>query len=525
MKPKQIVLLVIYILLNVFIFAEALTPGDESAKQSSDVAAVVSNWISKIGKDKFDYIEPTDIKITGQKNLYIGEGINLKTTVLPENATNKVITWESSDKDIASVSNSGYVYAKKEGQVIISATSEANKDITSSVSINITKKTIEQIYPTSINFNVDESQKVMLNGATRYISEYKIEFQPSNCNVRGLTYTSSNPNIAEIKNGVIYSKTPGTTKIIATSNYSSSVKEASFDLEVLETEAIRPDSFVLDYGTNIYVNRAAKFIITPKREDAKEITETNMVVSIISDDGGNARYEKGKGLIGIKKGTVKVIVKDLYSGNISVTSENIAINNVDPESIEISTSSALQDLASGRSIKLQAKILPNDVTDKNIVWSVSDESIAHISFDGTILGLKKGTVEVMATHVDTGKVYKKTFEVFKASTLTAEEESKLHASLRKVLGHFSLFLVDGVVGFMFCMTIENKKLRYILMFAFGVFFATIAEVLQLIPKGRVFALRDILINNSGYLVGTLLSLLIYSIINKIRKKEMTKNEK
>ena len=524
MKPKQIVLLVIYILLNVFIFAEALTPGDESAKQSGDVASLVSNWISKIGKDKYDYIEPTSIQITGQKDLYIGEGINLKATVLPENATNKVISWKSSDKDIASVSNSGYVYAKQEGQVTITATSEANKDITSSVSINITKKTIEPIYPTSIKLDVDESQKVMLNGATRYISEYKIEFQPSNCNVRGLTFTSSDPSIAEIKNGVIYSRNPGEVFVKVSSSYNPAICDV-FDLEVLETEAIRPDSFVLDYDTNIYVNRTAKFIITPKREDAKEITETNMVVSIISDDGGNARYEKEKGLIGIKKGTVKVIVKDLYSGNINATSENIAINNVDPESIEISTNNALQDLASGRSIKLQAKILPNDVTDKNIVWSVSDESIASIYQDGTIIGTKKGIVDVTITHVDTNKTYTKQFEVFKASTLTAEEESKLHASLRKVLGHFSLFLVDGVVGFMFCMTIENKKLRYILMFAFGVFFATIAEVLQLIPKGRVFALRDILINNSGYLVGTLLSLLVYSIINKIRKKEMTKNEK
>ena len=63
------------------------------------------------------------------------------------------------------------------------------------------------------------------------------------------------------------------------------------------------------------------------------------------------------------------------------------------------------------------------------------------------------------------------------------------------------------------------------MFAFGVFFATTAEVLQLIPKGRVFALRDIIINNSGYLIGTLLSLLVYWIINKIRKRVMTKDEK
>ena len=141
MKTKQIVLLVIYILLNIFIFTEALTPGDESTKQSSDVAALVSNWISKIGKDKFDYIEPTAIKITGNSELYVGEGTNLKATIVPENTTNKVISWKSSDSDIASVSTSGYVYAKKEGKVTISATSEANKDIKNDFTITITNST------------------------------------------------------------------------------------------------------------------------------------------------------------------------------------------------------------------------------------------------------------------------------------------------------------------------------------------------------------------------------------------------
>lgn len=524
MKTKQIVLLVIYILLNIFIFTEALTPGDESTKQSSDVAALVSNWISKIGKDKFDYIEPTAIKITGNSELYVGEGTNFKATILPENTTNKVISWKSSDSDIASVSTSGYVYAKKEGKVTISATSEANKDIKNDFTITITKKTITQIPPTSINFIIEEEQKEMLNEATRYIGQYKVTFTPSTCNVKGVSYTSSNPEVAEIKNGVIYSKKSGVTTIKVTSDFDNAISD-EFDLKVVETKANKPTSFDLDYDTDIYVNRPSKFVITSKREDLQKIDDDNKVVSITSENGGAARFEEGKGLIGIKKGTVKVTVTDLYSKSIVVSSNIIKVNNVNPESIEISTNSALQDLASGRSIKLQAKILPVDVTDKNIVWSVSDESIAHISFDGTILGLKKGSVEVMATHVDTGKVYKKTFEVFKASTLTAEEESKLHASLRKLLGHFSLFLVDGIVGFMFCMTIEDKKLRYILMFTFGVFFATVAEILQLIPKGRVFALKDILINNSGYLVGTLLSLLVYSIINKIRKKEMTKNEK
>lgn len=52
------------------------------------------------------------------------ESYGLRATILPYNAKNKNINWTSSDKNIATVDNNGYVSTKEEGYVIITATSE-----------------------------------------------------------------------------------------------------------------------------------------------------------------------------------------------------------------------------------------------------------------------------------------------------------------------------------------------------------------------------------------------------------------
>lgn len=66
-------------------------------------------------------------------SLKVGEKITLNATVLPDNASDKTITWTSSDTKIATVSN-GVVTALKEGTVIITAKS-GDKTVTSTLTI------------------------------------------------------------------------------------------------------------------------------------------------------------------------------------------------------------------------------------------------------------------------------------------------------------------------------------------------------------------------------------------------------
>lgn len=81
-------------------------------------------------------IAVTDIKINENvTNMEEGENKKLTTIITPDNATDKNITWKSSDESIATVSTTGEVTAKKYGTVDITATSTNGK--TSTIKINI----------------------------------------------------------------------------------------------------------------------------------------------------------------------------------------------------------------------------------------------------------------------------------------------------------------------------------------------------------------------------------------------------
>lgn len=62
--------------------------------------------------------------------------------------------------------------------------------------------------------------------------------------------------------------------------------------------------------------------------------------------------------------------------------------------VESVSLSGTRTIYTGDKLKLQANILPLDATHKDVVWSVSDSSIASISSDGTLTAKKKGIVTV-----------------------------------------------------------------------------------------------------------------------------------
>ena len=56
----------------------------------------------------------------------------------PANATNKSVTWQSSNEAIATVDSSGLVTLKAEGNVTITATSVSETSISNTISIAVT---------------------------------------------------------------------------------------------------------------------------------------------------------------------------------------------------------------------------------------------------------------------------------------------------------------------------------------------------------------------------------------------------
>ena len=76
------------------------------------------------------------ISLPGTEKVELGKTLKLTPTFNPEKATNKKVTWSSSDKSVATVDNNGTVTPKKIGSTIIIVVSEdGNKKATCTVTV------------------------------------------------------------------------------------------------------------------------------------------------------------------------------------------------------------------------------------------------------------------------------------------------------------------------------------------------------------------------------------------------------
>jgi len=140
-------------------------------------------------------------------NLKVGETGSLTATVAPSNATDKTLTWKSSNTSVATVSD-GTVTAKAVGTATITATSNNGKSATATVTV-----TKDDVAVTSVS--VSPASLSLTVGDT---GELTATVSPSNATDKTLTWKSSNTSVATVSDGTVTAKAAGTATITATSN-------------------------------------------------------------------------------------------------------------------------------------------------------------------------------------------------------------------------------------------------------------------------------------------------------------------
>lgn len=117
----------------------------------------------------------------------VGDKIALKATILPENASNKQISWSSSDDSIVFVNNEGYATAVKGGSATIYATSTDGTNIVAN-------------YPLFVNQHVEG---ISFEQTSDYMCLYDKKtltpvFVPSSATYRNVSWSSSNSEVVSV---------------------------------------------------------------------------------------------------------------------------------------------------------------------------------------------------------------------------------------------------------------------------------------------------------------------------------------
>ena len=99
--------------------------------------------------------------------------------------------------------------------------------------------------------------------------------------------------------------------------------------------------------------------------------------------------------------------------------------------------------------------------------------------------------------------------------------------VRKGIGHFGAFLIFAVFGALFMIFSYKKKYIFmILSLVVGFLIASCTEIIQIYIPGRVGAFKDVLIDFTGYVVGTIFIFVFYYFIKLIKyfKERRKKND-
>lgn len=173
----------------------------------------------------------------------------------------------------------------------------------------------------------------------------------------------------------------------------------------------------------------------------------------------------------------------------------------------------------------------DDVSFDKITYTI-DSGISHEYNEElnsiTLTGNKKGSYNLIVT-IDDGMeepiVLNLVIKVIENERSFSSIISKFSRFLAKILGHMSFFVLEAILAFfmMFYYKGKNKWINALIYFGIGLFLASLTEFIQLFIPGRSGTFKDVMIDMSGYIIGFIISILLFKIIQKIKNKKKEKS--
>lgn len=251
-----------------------------------------------------------EITVTSDKTeVHVGDRVQMKAAVLPEDAENKEVTWSCSDKSVAEIDSKGKVTCVGTGNVYITATATDGSGESASYMLTVTKVPVSSILIEAPSITLYTGDEVWLSAVIK----------PDNVTDKEIVWDSDDESIAEVSgDGVVTCKSAGTVTITATATDGSGVS-ASKKFTVLNPKSKN------NYLSKISISKGK---LTPSFKKTKTsyslvLTKqtSQVVIKAVAEDKKSVIKINGKKMKD-NKVTIKLKSGKSKTVKIQVTAEN-----------------------------------------------------------------------------------------------------------------------------------------------------------------------------------------------------------
>lgn len=380
---------------TVTVSAEGVVEAKKDGTAAIIISSVANPSISKqvIVNVKTAHVSVTEISVNkATLDLKEGESEDLVVTVLPENATNKALTFSSTNSSVATVSKEGKVAAVSSGTAVINIFSVDNPAAFKQVTVNVKRDHIDVS-----SVEVSENEMSVKVGDSFTIP---VTVSPEDATDKSLTWESSAPSIISVdETGKITAQAAGS----ATITVKSVDNPAAYAIITITAKenVTSVDGVTLDKETlSIAENGEAQLLVatvSPAEADNKAVRweSSNPQVASVSANGL---------VTPIKAGTTTITVTTIdgeFTDECEVTITKVELESIalDLEKIDFSVAATGSD----KQKQLNLTLNPTNPTYTEVTWMSTNEDVATVTSTGLVEMVGEGTCAIVVTHVNSGK--------------------------------------------------------------------------------------------------------------------------
>lgn len=299
----------------------------------------------------------------------VGDRLILVATVLPENASDKTVTWSSSSAYVATVSDEGVVRGVSVGSCTITATAGEKRAV---CSLTVRPVPVESV-------TLDKESLEIIIGDTEMLTATVL---PENATYLSVSWESSDVSVATVSSsGEVTAVGVGDCTITATSEeIKATCSVTVLPIHVSSVTLDRSDCELYE-GSSLTLRAA----VSPSNA-------TYPTVFWSSSDTGVATVSSDGTLTAVSEGSC--IITASADGQGAICRVTVLKNSIAVTSISLDQTSC--SIVEGTTVTLSATVLPSNATDPSVSWSSNDPGVATVNGDGVVTGKSVGSATITA---------------------------------------------------------------------------------------------------------------------------------